>query len=80
MLAVIDFKPNRPSYTTIRKLLGCAERDTEIDQERGITLEDVFLHDHHLTSHLFDGNLTSVTPDKIKLVAQLEASSMMLVL
>ena len=38
-----------------------------------MTLEDVFVHDHVLTSHLFDGDFTSFTPGKIELVIQLEA-------
>ena len=67
----IDTKSDRASYTT--KLLGSAKQDIEIARERGIILEKVFSHDHLLTSHLFDGDFTSVTQDKIKLMAHLEA-------
>ena len=73
ILSVIDTKPNRASYTTTPKLLGSAERDIEIARERWISLEEVLSHDHLLTSLLFDGDFTFVTPDKFKLVAQLEA-------
>ena len=70
---LVHTKPNTASYTTTLKVLAAAQRDTEIARERGITVEEVLSHDHHLTSHLFDGNFTSATPDKIKLVAQLWA-------
>ena len=67
ILAVIETKSNRASYTTVPKLLGSAERDIEIARVRGITLAEVFSHDDQLlTSHLFDGDFTSH-------VAQLEA-------
>ena len=56
--------PHPPKYS---------QRDTEVAREREITLEEVFSHDHLLASHLIDGDFTSVTPDNIKLVAQLEA-------
>ena len=69
---VVDGKPNTASYITTPKVLAAAQRDIEIARERELTLEEVWSHDHHLTSHLFDGDFTSVTPDKIKLVGQLE--------
>ena len=70
---VVHTKPNTSSYTTTPKVLAAAQRDTEIARERGIAVEEVLSHDPLLTSHLFDGDFISATPDKIKLVAQLWA-------
>ena len=82
MLAVIIHKRNLPKIdtvvntatnTTTPKELAPAQRDIEIARVRGMTLEEVFTHDHILTSHLLDGDFTPITSDKIKLVAHLEA-------
>ena len=54
-------------------MLAAARRDIEIARGRGKTLEEVFMHDPLPTSHLSDGDFTTATPDKIKLVAQFEA-------
>ena len=70
---VMDTKPNTASYTTTPNVLAAARRDIEIARGRGKTLEEVFMHDPLPTSHLSDGDFTTATPDKIKLVAQFEA-------
>jgi len=69
ILSVIDTKPNRASFTNIPKLLGSAKRNIEIARERGITLEEVFSHEHLLTNQLFDEDVTCAIADKTKPVA-----------
>jgi len=54
-------------------MLPAAQRYIEIARERGITLKEVFTHDHLPTSPLFEGDFTSATHDKRKLMIQLHA-------
>ncbi|MES9879864.1 MAG: hypothetical protein ABW185_03185 [Sedimenticola sp.] len=69
---VIYNKPSRTSCTTTSKVLTAAQRVLEIARERGMTLEEVFMHDHLHTSPLFDGDFSFATPDKSKLMSLLE--------
>ncbi|MES9880567.1 MAG: hypothetical protein ABW185_06755 [Sedimenticola sp.] len=71
--SVMDSKTSTTACTTTPKVLAAAQRDIEIARERGMTLEEVFTHDHLPTSPLFDGDFTSATPDKSKLMNVLEA-------
>ena len=51
---------------------AAAQQDIEIARERGMTLKEVFTHDHLPTSPLFEGHVTSATHDKRKLMIQLQ--------
>ena len=44
---IVDTKPNTASYTTTPKLLAAAQRNIDIAREHGMTLGEVFKHDHH---------------------------------
>ena len=57
---------------TSSKMLASAQRDIDVARERGMSLREVLTHDILPNSILFDGEFTTSTPYKSKLVTQLE--------